>query len=187
MAELRDRHDVAMEWLPYELRPEPAPLPRIDGPEGERFRENWQRGVAPLAERFGVEMHFPPFKPRSRRAHEAAELARERSLFEPMRTALFRAFFVDNRDLGEIDVLADVGASVGLDPAELRDALEAGRYTARVVELEGIAARVAISAVPTVVIGEPTSPGALAVAGVRPYDVLRRALEEAERRAGRPR
>ena len=114
-------------------------------------------------------------------------MARERGLFESIRTALFRAFFVDNRDLGEIDVLADVGATVGLDPAELRDALEAERYTARVVELEGIAARFGISAVPTMVIGEPTRPGALAVEGVRPYDVLRRALEEAERRAARSR
>ncbi len=183
MAELQDRHAVEISWLPYELRPEPAPLPRIDGPEGERFREGWRRGVAPLAEQFGVEMRFPPFKPRSRRAHEAAELARERGLFEPMRVALFRAFFVDNRDLGEIDVLADVGASVGLDPAELRDALTAGRYTTRVVELEAVAAQLGISAVPTVLFG-PLERPILAVQGTQPYEVLRHALAQAEN-AGR--
>ena len=173
MAELQDRHAVEISWLPYELRPEPAPLPRIDGPEGERFHENWRRGVAPLAERFGVEMRFPPYKPRSRRAHEAAEHAREHGDFEAMRVGLFRAFFVDNRDLGDVDVLVDVGVQAGLDPEDLRAALEDSRYTERVVELEAISARLGVSAVPTIVIG------ALAVQGVQPYEVLRQVLERA--------
>jgi predicted DsbA family dithiol-disulfide isomerase len=177
LAELQANHDVVVEWLPYELRPEPAPLPDISGPEGERFRHGWERGVAPLAQRFGVEMRFPPFKPRSRLAHEAAELARERGVFEAMRVALFRGFFVENRDLGDLDVLLDIGASIGLDAEELRTALQSGHYRERVVELEGISARLGVSAVPTIVIG------GLAVEGVRPYEVLRQVLEESSRQS----
>jgi predicted DsbA family dithiol-disulfide isomerase len=176
LARLQAEREVATEWLPYELRPEPVPLPDIAGPEGERFRRNWERGVAPLAERFGVEMRFPPFKPRSRKAHEAAEYAREHGHFEAMRKALFQAYFVDTRDLGDPDVVVDVGATVGLDPRALRAALESGRYTERVAALEGVAARLGISAVPTIVIGD------LAVEGVQPYDVLRRVLEESRAR-----
>lgn len=178
MAELQAAHDVAVEWLPYELRPEPAPLPDMSGPPGAQFRQNWERGVAPLAEQFGVDMRFPPFKPRSRRAHEAAEYAREHDAFGAMRVALFRAFFVEGRNLGDVDTLVDVGTSVGLDAPAFRDALAAGRYTQRVVELEAVAAHFGVSAVPTVVIGQ------LAVQGVQPYDMLRRVLAEAERRAG---
>ena len=174
MAELQARHDIAVEWLPYELRPEPTPLPEISGPDGDRFRRSWAIGVAPLAEQFGVEMRFPPFKPRSRRAHEAAEYAREHGAFDAMRVGLFRAFFVDGRDLGDVDVLVDVGAAVGLDSADLRAALDEHRYTDRVVELEAIAARLGVSAVPTIVIGDR------AVEGARPYDVLRRVLEQVE-------
>ena len=57
LAELRERHDVTVEWLPFELRPAPVPLPNLDGPEGERFRLGWERGVAPLGGQLGVEMH----------------------------------------------------------------------------------------------------------------------------------
>ena len=177
MAELQSNHPVEVEWLPYELRPEPLPLPDIGGPDGERFRANWARGVAPLAEQLGVEMRFPPFKPRSRLAHEAAEHAREQGCFEAMRQALFRAYFVDNRDIGRIEVLLEVGSAVGLDPAQLRSALESGRHRERVLKLESVAQRLGVSAVPTILIG------GLAVEGVRPYAVLRRVLEEAERRA----
>jgi len=177
LAELQDKHPVEIEWLPYELRPEPLPLPDIGGSDGARFRASWARGVAPLAEQFGVEMRFPPFKPRSRLAHEAAEHARERGGFEAMRRALFRAYFVDNRDIGQPDVLVEVGGSVGLDPEQLRSALENGRHRERVLELESVAQRLGVSAVPTIVIG------GLAVEGVRPYAVLRQVLEQAARRA----
>ncbi len=105
MAELEATHDVAVEWLAFELRPEPAPLPDITGAAGERFRQNWERGVAPMAARLGVEMHFPPFKSRSRQAHEAAIYARDARRVDAMRVALFRAFFVENRDIGDPDVL----------------------------------------------------------------------------------
>ncbi|MGI8687251.1 MAG: DsbA family oxidoreductase [Thermomicrobiales bacterium] len=176
LAELAATHDVEIEWLAYELRPEPAPLPDITGPGGERFRQNWERGVAPMAAKLGVEMHFPPFKSRLRQAHEVALYARDHDRFEPMRVALFRAFFVENRDIGEVDVLADIGASVGLDADDLRTALTAGRYTDQVIEQEQLAAQVGISAVPTIVIGQ------VGVQGAQPYDVLRQVYEEARRR-----
>ena len=177
MAELEAKHDVSVDWLAFELRPAPAPLPDITGSEGERFRGHWERGVAPMAAKLGVEMHFPPFKSRSRQAHEAAIYARAHGMFEPMRVALFRAFFVENRDIGDRDVLVDVGASVGLDADDLRAALAEGRYTDQVIEQERFAARIGVSAVPTIVIGQ------VGVQGAQPYDVLRQVYEEALSRA----
>jgi predicted DsbA family dithiol-disulfide isomerase len=177
LAELRATHDVEIEWLAFELRPEPAPLPDITGPGGERFRQHWERGVGPMAAKLGVEMHFPPFKSRSRQAHEAAIYARDHDRFEEMRVALFRAFFVENRDIGEVDELVAIGASVGLSSDDLRAALVEGRYTDRVIEQEQLAAHVGISAVPTIVIGQ------VGVQGAQPYDVLRQVYEEAQRRA----
>ena len=178
MAELKRNHDVDLVWLPYELRPEPEPLPDMTGPDLERYRGNWERGVAPLAARYGIEMHFPPYKPRSRWAHEAAELARDHGQFDAMREALFQAFFVANRDIGDQDVLVEVAESVGLDGDELRTALAAGRHTARVRELEMIAAQLGVQAVPTMIFGD-----VVAVQGAQPYDVLRRAYEAAEQHA----
>ena len=177
MAELAAKHDVTVDWLAFELRPEPAPLPDITGAEGERFRQGWERGVAPMAARLGVEMHFPPFKARSRQAHEAAIYARAHDRFEQMRVALFRAFFVENRDIGDLDTLVDVGTSVGLDADDLRATLVEGRYTDQVVAEERFAAQIGVSAVPTIVIGQ------VGVQGAQPYDVLRQVYEEARRRA----
>src|SRR5262249_41891854 len=122
-------------------------------------------------------MQFPPIKPRSRQAHEATEFARDKGLVDAMRTALFQAYFVANRDLGDPDVLVDVGASVGLDAEELRAALADGRYRPRVEEMEALAARIGVGAVPTIVFGD-----AVGVEGAQPYEVLHQAYEEALRR-----
>lgn len=180
MAELQQKHDVEIEWLPYELRPEPVPLPDLAGPDGERFRRNWERGVAPMAAQFGVEMRYPPIKPRSRLAHEAAEAAREQGQFDGMRRAVFGAYFVENRDIGRPEVLVEVAREAGLDAEILRVALGSGRYTQRVTELEQVSRRLGVSAVPTVVIGD------LGVEGVQPYSVLRQVLEQAQERAAGP-
>ncbi len=176
MAELEQKHDVTIEWLAFELRPEPAPLPDITGAEGDRFRQHWERGVAPMAARLGVEMHFPPFKSRSRQAHEVAIYAQAHDRADAMRDALFHAFFVESRDIGDVDVLVDIGASIGLDADDLRASLAEGRYTDQVIEQERLAARVGITAVPTIVIGQ------VGVQGAQPYDVLRQVYEEAQRR-----
>jgi predicted DsbA family dithiol-disulfide isomerase len=177
LAELRRQHDVEFVWLPYELRPEPEPLPDTSPAALEQSRARWERGAGLLAREYGVKMSPPTVKPRSRWAHEAAEFARDRGQFDAMRTALFQAYFVANRDIGEQEVLAEVAESVGLDGAELREALGDGRYTSRVRELEGLSARIGVSAVPTMIFADT-----VAVQGAQPYSVLRQAYEAAEER-----
>jgi predicted DsbA family dithiol-disulfide isomerase len=180
LAELGRQHDVEFVWLPYELRPEPEPLPDTSPAALEQSRARWERGAGLLAREYGVQMSPPTVKPRSRWAHEAAELARDRGQFDAMRTALFEAYFVENRDIGEQAVLADIAESVGLDGAELREALADGRYTSRVRELEGLSAQIGVAAVPTMIFADT-----VAVQGAQPYTVLRQAYEAAaERVAG---
>lgn len=180
MAELRAKHDVALEWLAFELRPEPAPLPDFSGPQRAVFREKWERGVAPMAARYGIEMHFPERKCRTRRAHAAMIHARTHAdarVAEALRRALFRAYFVHDRDLDDLEVLRDIGASVGMDGAALRAALERGAHTEGVIAQERFAAELGVTAVPTIIIGT------VGVQGAQPYDVLRQVYDEAKRRA----
>jgi predicted DsbA family dithiol-disulfide isomerase len=88
-----------------------------------------------------------------------------------MHTALFRAFFEDGQDLGEMDVLLAVGDSVGLDREELRTAVEKGRYTEKVVADEELANRIGVRSVPTMfvtAVGEQLE-GAEIITGAQPY------------------
>jgi predicted DsbA family dithiol-disulfide isomerase len=180
LAELRAKHPVEIEWFAFELRPEPVSLPDYSTEARAHFLRGWERGVKPMAERYGMEMNFPSVKARTRRAHAAALYARDRDRAEEMRVALFRAYFVDDRNLDDLDVLGEIGASVGLDASDLRASIERDDYTGDVIAQEQLAAQLGITAVPTIIIGE------VGVQGAQPYHVLERVYEEAKRRAAEP-
>lgn len=101
-----------------------------------------------------MEMHRPTVRPRTRITHEAAAFAKQVGKAAEMADALFRAYFQQNRDIGSVEVLCEVGAEVGLDPAALRECLEQRTLAGQVEEELELAQRYRISAVPTFIIGD---------------------------------
>jgi predicted DsbA family dithiol-disulfide isomerase len=145
LARVGQIEEIHVIWRPFELRPEPAPL--LD-PNGDYIRNAWERNVLPLSREMGVTMVRPPVQPRTRLAHEAAAYARLQGREMAMAGAIFRAFFQDGRDIGQIEVLADVGLAAGLDPVGLRACLEQGELRAQVQQEERLARINLIDAVP---------------------------------------
>lgn len=140
--------DVDVVWQPFELRPEPAPTLR---PEGDYLQSTWRQVVYPAAERMGVPIVLPEVSPQpySRLAFEGFQFASEHGLGQRWTERMFRAFFVEQRDIGRLDVLADVAAELGLDVEAFRDALESGRYTEAHQQALHRAGALNITAVPT--------------------------------------
>ena len=152
-----------MIWRPFELRPEGAP------PKDRAYIEKaFTNYVAPMAAELGVEMHMPSVQPHTRLAHEAAVFARQVGKGAEMADAIFRAYWVDGRDIGQPEVLADVALQVGIDPVELRGALHEGTVRGQ-VEAELRQARIdLIDAVPFFIFdGKYTARGLLHEADLR--------------------
>src|SRR5690606_30030685 len=103
VARLRRDGLVSVEGAAFELRPAGTPLPAADA---EWMRNAWTRQVEPLARELGVEMSYPAVVTRTRKAHEAAAYARAEGRWEAMHAALYRAYWVEGRDIGRIDVLS---------------------------------------------------------------------------------
>src|SRR6185295_11838308 len=102
-------------------------------PNSEYLRRVWSDSVAPLAERLGVTMRFPPVKPRTRLAHQAAHWARAQGRFEDYHNEIFRAFFERGEDIGDVDVLVALALPIGLDADSLRQALTSHEFAASVL------------------------------------------------------
>jgi predicted DsbA family dithiol-disulfide isomerase len=170
-------HGVEIDWRSFELRPEPEPT--LD-PNAEYLHRVWNQSVYPMAQERGMVMKLPPVQPRSRKAHEAAEFARQSGRLDAMNNALFKAFFEDGRDLADIEVLIDIGQAVGLDAGELREALTSGRYEQRVIEDQQLARQIGISGVPALIVTAGAQ--AYLVSGAQPYeavkDVIARAIAD---------
>ena len=87
-------------------------------------------------------------------ALEAAEFADEHG--DPLRfhRGMFKAYFEDLEDIGDLDTVVRIGAAAGLPEAELREALTSGQYRERVDEGIQWAQQLGVTAVPTFVLGE---------------------------------
>src|SRR5438105_6634521 len=59
----------------------------------------------------------------SRLAQELAKWADSQPGFESIHDALYKAYFVDGRNLGDTEVLVDIAQSVGLPPDTAREVL----------------------------------------------------------------
>src|SRR5438046_119799 len=109
-------------------------------PNSDYLRRAWSDSVAPLAERLGITMRFPPVKPRTRLDHEAAHWARAQGRFEDYHNEIFRAFFERGEDIGNVDVLIALALELGLDSQSLREALTSHEFATSVLADERDAA-----------------------------------------------
>ena len=111
-------------------------------------------------------------------ALQAGEFAAEAGMAEAFEDRVFRAYFNEGLNIGEHDVLLDLGAEVGLDREELEEALESGKYTMRIKNNAMSASQKGISGVPTFLIGD------WPLVGAQSEDVMRRVLKRARELLG---
>jgi len=141
-------------------------------PNSEYLRRVWSDSVAPMAGRLGVAMRFPPVKPRTRLAHEAAHWARAQRRFEDYHDEIFRAFFERGEDIGDVEVLIELARGFELDSDSLRKALVSHEFAASVLADEREAARLGVSGVPAFVANRKA-----ALSGVQTVENLRKLIE----------
>jgi predicted DsbA family dithiol-disulfide isomerase len=171
---------VKIAWVPFELHPE-APVEGIpfEAYFGRARTDQMQSHLQSVAAEVGLKMETRDVIINSRRALGAAEFARETGKYDEMHHALFKAHWELTGRLENIDDLVEIGAGIGLDPAELREAIEGGRYEALIDESRREAESVGINAIPAHVFG-----GRYLVVGAQPYEIFQRVLERMKQEPG---
>ncbi len=113
---------------PLELTEEPKE--RVDTYNDPVRKANYKILEEP-AKRLGLDMKFPPKvipRPYTRLAWEGWFFAKKKRLGNQYSDLMYRAYFIDEKDIGDLDVLVALAESIGLDGAEYRKALEDGTY-----------------------------------------------------------
>src|SRR3989475_8359743 len=130
---LMDEFAIEFDVSAYELRPglPPEGLPRDKLQANRVYPPGYLDNMRQTAREAGIEMKRPSLVPNTRRAHEATEFAKEAGRLLPFPRAVFRAYWEAEKNIGDTEVLCRIGAECNLDAAELRAALEAGRFAAQ--------------------------------------------------------
>jgi predicted DsbA family dithiol-disulfide isomerase len=174
---LRDEYDLDVDWRFLEIHPD-------NPPEGKPVSElgypprHWKMlmdNLARMAEEEGVTLAERTFTTNSRRALKLAQAVKEHQPgdFEKLNRALYEAYFLDRRNIGDPDVLRSVAGDCGIDPDLVESAWKDAHYEAVLDRNQHSAISMRINGTPTYVIGEQVYSGAI------PVDMLRLAARQA--------
>lgn len=106
-------------------------------------------------------------------AHRLTKLARDLGKEEAMAEELFKAYFVDHKQLADKNVLLDAAEAAGISREQAEEILNSDKYADEVRIDEQVAHSNGINAVPFFIVnGEFGIPGAL------PVEVMKEVLEE---------
>lgn len=152
----RPRLTPEIRWQPFQLNPdmprggmerEAYMVAKFGGPERARQIHSV---IEDTAERDGLDLHMWRIRriPNTFDAHRLVRAAGRRGLAGPMVDALFHAYFVKGLDIGDIDTLAAVAATVGLDRQEARELLRSDAEASAVRAADTLARQLTLQAVP---------------------------------------
>ena len=106
----------------------------------------------------------------SRLAQELGKWADSQPGFEAIHDALYKAYFAENRNIGDIEVLVDIAQSVGLPADKAREVLRQRSFK-DAVDADWAKSRTeGVTGVPTFASGHAR------VVGAQPYEVLEQLL-----------
>lgn len=152
--------DVEVEWLPFELRPEPSePLDPIHDPSKLAL---WEKSIYPKINELGISMKLPNVSPHpyTGLAFEGFHFAKAHGKAKEYNDKIFTAFFQEEKNIGQLDVLVDVAKQIGLDANQFKEALEKRTYKqTQEAALKHAYEEAYIHAVPTFKIGDTVISG----------------------------
>ncbi len=114
-------------------------------------------------------------------AHRLTKLAQSKNdpaLADRVIEALFKAYFTDNKELADKELLQRIGEECGLDAIEVKDVLDTDKYRDEVLLDEREASRNGVHAVPFFVVGKYGISGAQSTEGMKA--TIMKSMEEAE-------
>jgi predicted DsbA family dithiol-disulfide isomerase len=131
--------------------------------------------VAEHAEKAGLKMNLEGIKttPNTINTHRLIHWAGIEAVQTPIVSALFKAYFIEGRDIGDIDVLADIADTGGMDAAVTRKLLLSDADLTEVRQKDEAARSMGITSVPTFIVA-----GQHAVPGAQPPELWQRVIDD---------
>ena len=179
--ESRPNHPFAIEWHPFQLNP--------DMPDSGMDRRAYLEGkfggkdnaikaylpVAEHAEKAGLKINLEGIKvtPNTLNAHRWIQWAGIEGVQTPIVSALFKAYFIEGLDIGDIDVLSDVADAGGMDAAVTRKLLLSDADAEDIRNKDAAAREMGINSVPTFIVA-----GQHAVPGAQPPELWQRVIDD---------
>ena len=174
---LKKEHGVKVEWVHFPLHPETpaeglalADLFAGRGLDIKAMHAQMKARMDAEGLPYGERTHTY----NSRLSQELGKWADTQPGGEAFHDAMFRAYFVEGRDISQPAVLVEIAQSVGLPVDAAREVLEKRTFKAAVDADWKLSRQYGVTGVPTFVVGRR------GVVGAQPYEALEQLVNKAE-------
>jgi predicted DsbA family dithiol-disulfide isomerase len=166
---------VKVRWLPFQLNPQ---MPR-EGVGRKEYRTkkfgSWERSLeldaqmVAVGETEGIHFAFDRTErtPNTLDAHRLIWLADQQGIQDSVMEALFRAYFVEGRNISNRQMLIEVVAEAGLDRSRAEAVLNSNDGLEAIKEAEGLSRRHRVDGVPYFIIN-----GKITLGGAQPPEAF---------------
>ena len=113
-----------------------------------------RQDVARITRRMGIPMNPPPISTEPTRAGAGSLLAEQKGVLRPYIVEMMRKEWAEGQDIGETEIILQVGEEVGLDRVELEEALDSEDNLALLGKNWEEAQDLGVIGVPSFVVGE---------------------------------
>ncbi|ASM72426.1 MULTISPECIES: DsbA family oxidoreductase [Roseobacteraceae] len=174
-------HPFQIEWHPFQLNPD-MPAEGMDRRAylEDKFggKEGAVKAYAPVmehAQKAGLKIDFEAMKrtPNTLDAHRLIHWAGIEGRQTAAVSALFKAYFVEGRDIGDTDTLADIADGIELDAAVIRRLLASDADQQLIIDRDAHSRKMGITSVPTFIVA-----GKHAVPGAQPPELWAKVIAE---------
>lgn len=162
LAQMADAPEVTIAWRPFQLNPD---MPREGADRkthlrakfggDERFKQMYD-AITEAGKSVEIPFAFDKVErtPNTIDSHRLIDRAGRNGRQDAVVEALFHAYFLEGRDIGDIDVLVDVATGAGLNGDEIRAYLESDEDIERMKAEDRKAREMGIQGVPCFVINQ---------------------------------
>lgn len=174
-------HPFVIEWHPFQLNPD-MPDAGMDRREylETKFggKDGAVRAYAPVVEHAhnaGLNINFEAMSrtPNTLDAHRLIHWAGIEGKQTEAVDALFRAYFVDGRDIGNHEVLGDIADSIGMDAAVVQKLLKTDADREDIAKRDTHSREMGVNSVPTFIVANKH-----AVPGAQPPELWEQVIRE---------
>ena len=177
LARLSEEFDLRVERRFLEIHPEtPAegrPVSELGYPPEQwaRMMENLNR----MGKAEGIVFSERTFTTTSHKSLLLAEAAKEegQDIFEALNEGLFRAYFTEGRNIGDLQVLRDVAQAAGVPAGRMEQAWSDAAYEERLARDHAAAAEIGITGIPLFIVD-----GRWILEGAVPVEMLREVAQK---------
>ena len=176
--------DIHVTWRPFQLNPT-MPSDGMDRAAYLKAKFGSLEAFGQMKEQLlaaGADEQIPfAFEkiqrtPNTFAAHRLVWYAAQQGKQDAMVETLFRGYFLEGKNIGDLKTLAHVAAEAGLDRTETEEFLASEKGVVEVKAEETVGRRLGISGVPYFVFN-----GTVAISGAQPPDILVSAIQQAEK------